>query len=238
MRKLICALTIVYACMIAFGCGVTGSSSKFAFTSGYYRSKLTGKAVKKYYVVAEEDSIMVYPPNISTRIADTTKSITVLFPSNKGPVDFAKRTFKSNDFDLDVITILFKYRLPVHDFPNQLNTNFNGALYAGYRTDSYTLSYKNTPLHISKRKVVHFGYSVGGFAGVGTARIDEYVTLNRIDYEYDGAVLTTGIATELDLNKINFVIVSGLDFLTDRNSHVWVNEHKIWIGLGLGINLN
>lgn len=238
MRKLISALAIVYACTVAFSCGVTGSSSKFAFTNGYYRSKLTGKVLKKYYVVADEDSIKVYPPNIAARIADTVKSITVLFPSNKVPVDFAKRTFKSNAFDLDVITILFKYRPPVHDFPNQLNTNFNGALYAGYRTDSYTLSYENTPLHISKRKVAHLGYSVGGFAGIGTARIDEYVTLNRIDYEYDGAVLTTGIATELDLNKINFVIVSGLDLLTDRNSHTWVNERKIWIGLGLGINLN
>ena len=68
--------------------------------------------------------------------------------------------------------------------------------------------------------------------------IDEFVTLRRIDYEYDGLVFSPGAATELDLNKINFVSLSGLDFLTDKNSHVWVNNKKVWIGIGIGLNLN
>jgi len=46
------------------------------------------------------------------------------------------------------------------------------------------------------------------------------------------------VASELDLNKINFVILSGLDFLTDKNSYVWVNNKKVWIGMGIGLNLN
>ena len=95
-----------------------------------------------------------------------------------------------------------------------------------------------TPLHVAKRKITHKGYSFGAFAGIGSARIDEFVTLNRINYEYDGAVFTTGIATELGFNNINFGIETGLDFLTDRNSHAWVSEKKGWIGLSIGINLN
>ena len=223
---------------LAFGCNVTGSSSKFKFADGYYRSRLSGKKNQKYYVTAGTDSIKVYPERISRQIADTVKSITVLFPEHVPPVNFSKKQFISQNFDLDVITILFKYRPPVKNYPAQLNTNFNGALYAGFRKDLYILSYSNTPLHVANRKIIHHGYSFGGFAGIGSARIDEFVTLNRINYEYDGALFTIGVAAELDLNKINFVIMTGLDFLTDRNSHVWVNEKKVWIGIGIGLNLN
>ena len=68
---------------------------------------------------------------------------------------------------------------------------FNGALFTAYRTDVYKLSYKENPLHLAKRIVTHYGFSIGGFAGLDTARIQEYVTLNRINYQYDGAVITT-----------------------------------------------
>ncbi|MEO7044588.1 MAG: hypothetical protein ABI091_04725 [Ferruginibacter sp.] len=231
-------IVITSLSLAAGGCSVTGNSSKFSFADGYYRSKLNSNNYEKYYITAGTDSIKVYPANISRQIADTVKSITVLFPEHTAPVNFSKKKFISQNFDLDVISILFKYRPPVKDYPGQLNTNFNGALYAGFRKDIYSLSYHNTPLHVANRKIIHQGYSIGGFAGLGSARIDEFVTLSRIDYEYDGALFTTGIAAELDLNKINFVIMSGLDFLTDRNSHVWVNEKKIWIGIGLGLNLN
>jgi hypothetical protein len=112
------------------------------------------------------------------------------------------------------------------------------VIFYSNRKDVYTLSYRNTPLHVANRKIIHHAYSFGAFGGIGAARIDEFVTLRRIDYEYDVALFTTGIATELDLNKINFVVLSGLDFLTDKNSHVWVNEKKIWIGIGVGLNLN
>ena len=223
---------------IACGCSITGNSSKFTFADGYYRTKLNGKKYKKYYVTTGTDSIKVYPAHISREIADTVNSIKVFFPEHIQPTNFGKKTFSSSSFDLDVITILFKYRPPVKYYPAQLNTNFNAALYTGFRKDNYTLSYSNTPLHVANRKIIHHGFSFGAFAGLGSARIDEFVTLHRIDYEYDGVIFTPGIATELDLNKINFVVLSGLDFLTDKNSHVWVNNKKVWIGIGIGLNLN
>lgn len=229
---------IICLAAVAFGCNVTGNSSKFQFSDGYYRSRLNGEKNQKYYVTAGTDSIKVYPAYISRQIADTVKSITVLFPQHLPPVNFSKKKFTSQNFDLDVITIVFKYRPPVKDYPGQLNTNFNGALYAGFRNDVYVLSYSNSPLHVANRKIMHKGYSFGGFAGLGSARIDEFVTLNRINYEYDGALVTTGIAAELGINKINFILMSGIDFLADRNSHKWVNEKKEWVGIGIGLNLN
>jgi len=234
----ITALTLVIFCVIISGCGINRHTSKYSFNDGYYRSKLNGRKYKKYYVVTGSDSIKVYPSNISRQLADTVKSVTFLFPPHIQPKDFKNKTFSSKNFDLDVISVIFKYRPRVPDYPPQLNTYFNGAFYAGYRKDSYILSYDNTPLHVANRQIIHHGYSFGGFAGLGSARIDEFVTLNRINYEYDGVVFTTGIASELDLDKINFVMLSGLDFLTDKNSHLWVNNQKIWIGIGIGLNLN
>ncbi len=229
---------LVILSVISSSCGINSHSSKYSFSDGYYISKLDGKKYKKYYVVTGSDSIKVYPASISKQLADTVRSITFLFPPHIQPKDFKNKTFSTQNFDLDLITVIFKYRPPVPDYPAQLNTNFNGAFYVGYRKDSYILSYNNTPLRVANRQITHHGYSFGGFAGFGAARIDEFVTLDRIDYEYDGVVFTTGVASELALNKINFVMLSGVDFLTDKNSKVWVNNKKIWFGLGIGLNLN
>ena len=228
----------VYASLLLYSCGVTGTLSKYNFANGYYYYELNSKKNEKYYVVTGSDSIKVYPRGNSRQIADTVKSITLLFPPNKKPADFMQYKFSSKGFDLDVISTVFKYRPAVNNFPGQLNTNFNGAIYAGYRTDDYFLTYTNTPLQVATGKIRHHGYSVGSFAGLGAARIDEYVTLNCINYEYDGTVITGGIATEFGFNKINFGLVLGLDYLTDKNRGVWVNEEMPWLGLSIGLNLN
>ncbi len=73
---------------------------------------------------------------------------------------------------------------------------------------------------------------------MGAARIDEFVTLNRLNYEYDGTVLTSGIASIFALNKFNFGLNLGFDHLLDKNRKLWVNENKSWIGISLGLNVN
>lgn len=228
---------ISISCVLA-SCEVLNNSSKYNFADGYYYSKLNTKKTKKYYVVAGSDSIKVYPSLLSTTKTDTVNTVILFFPPNKKPAAFLPFLFRTKTFDLDVLTILFKYRNAVTGFPGQLNTGFNGALFSGYRTDFYKLSYKENPLHVQIRDVTHYGFSVGGFAGLGTSRIDEYVTLNRINYQYDGAVITTGLAAEFGINKINFGLNYGFDFLTDRNKHVWINNGKPWVGISLGLNLN
>ena len=238
MKRLPVVFVILCVLCLLTGCEILHHSTKYNFASGFYFSRLHTGELKKYYIVTDGDSIKVYPAHIAMQIADTVKSITVLFPPNKKPSAFSDYSFKAESFDLDVFTILFKYRPPVAGFPNQFNTNFNGALYAGYRTDIFKLSYKENPLHIANRDITHYGYSVGGFIGAGAARIDEYVTLGRINYEYDGTIITGGLAGEFGIDKLNFGLTFGLDYLTDKNRHVWVNETKPWVGLSLGLNLN
>lgn len=226
-------ISTLYSCA-----ALNNNSSKYNFSDGYYYSKLNKNKSSKYYVVTDGDSIKVYPESIAKQIADTVKSITLLFPPHEKPSQFSNYTFKTQTFDFDILTILFKYRPALKDFPAQLNTNFNGALYTGYRKDIYRLSYQQTPLHMQTRNISHYGYSIGGFGGIGMARIDEYVTLNRINYEYDGAVLTGGVAAIFGFNKLNFGINSGIDYLMDKNKHLWVNQTKPWIGISIGLNLN
>lgn len=213
-------------------------SSKYNFSDGYYFTRLNSKNKAKVYLTTTSDTIKVYPASIAKQIADTTKMVTVLFPPTRKPAQFNECSFTSQSFDLDILTVLFKYRFASPAFPGELNATFNGALYAGYRTDKYRLLYEQTPLRVQKRRIRHYGYSLGGIAGVGTARIDEYNTLHRLDYEYDGAVVFVGVAAIMGFNKINFSLTTGIDYLLDRNKNVWVHEGKPWLGIGIGLNLN
>ena len=154
------------------------------------------------------------------------------------PPNFHAYRFKKNTLDLDILTILFKYRPEVNGFPRQLNASFNGAVYIGYRTDLYDLTYKETPLKTFKREIIHYGYSFGIFTGIGSARIDEYVTNYAINIQYDGVVNLTGISAIVAVNRVSLGMCVGVDFLLDRNSKFWVNHSKPWLGLSLGLNLN
>lgn len=219
-------LLFVSSLILFASCEVLNNSSKYNFIDSYYKYKLNTKSPVRYYVVVTGDSIKVYPERSGLKKIDTVSTVTIFFPPIQNSVSFKPASFRTDTFDLDVFTILFKYRSPVGEFPNQFNTGFNGALFTGYRTDVYNLSYKVNPLNLAKRIITNYGYSVGGFAGAGTARIDEYVTLNRINYQYDGVVITTGLAVEFAINKINFGINNGFYFLTDRNKYVWINNGK------------
>ena len=218
-------------------CESLKESSKYQFVEGYYKVPLKGKK-EKLYVLTGSDTIKAYrKKDIDGIKIDTSHAFLFAFPSVK-PKDFQGYTFTRNTFDFDVLTVLFKYRFPVKGFPPQLNASFNGAIYIGYRTDVYKLSYHTTPLHYMKRSITHIGYSVGVFSGFGTARIDEYDTEGALSYEYDGLVNLTGVAVIAAIDKLTAGLTFGVDHLLDKNSAVWINNAKPWIGLSLGLNLN
>ena len=218
-------------------CESLKESSKYQFVEGYYKVPVKGKT-EKLYVLTGSDTIKAYrKKDIQGVNIDTSHAFLFAFPSTK-PKDFKGYTFTRNTLDFDVLTVLFKYRFPVKGFPPQLNASFNGALYLGYRTDIYKLSYHSTPLHYMKRSITHIGYSVGFFSGFGTARIDEYDTEGALSYEYDGLVNLTGIAVIAAIDKLTAGLTIGVDHLLDKNSGLWINNAKPWIGLSLGLNLN
>ena len=139
-------------------------------------------------------------------------------------------------FDLDVLTIPFKIRPSVKGFPEQLNPNFSAALYLGRRIDSYHIK----PLRTRKTGSIVSGLGVGygGFIGIGAVTMNPFVTQNAITYEYEGLVLSSGIASIYDAKKFNLGFAIGSDFLVDKNRESWLYHKKLWFGLLFGINLN
>jgi hypothetical protein len=228
---------IIY--MFISGCETLKDSSKYAFSEGFYSYKAGKEKSERVYVVATPDTIKVYnPADLFKERTDTIKSISIAFPANIKPLEFKNYVFTKRTFDLDLLTVLFKYRPPVSGFPNQLNATFNGAVYAGYRSDIYKLSYKKSPLKVDQRTITHYAYSIGFFSGIGTDRIDEYVTLNKLNIQYDGFVNLSGIAAIVALDKLNFGLTFGYDYLLDNNKDIWIYQLKSWFGLSLGLNLN
>lgn len=236
-RFILIAISSIFVAAIFNSCETLKESSKYKFSDGYYTTRSNGRA-EKVYVLAGTDTIKEFKrASLRATSLDSVKSILLAFPAKK-PRDFKDQYFRQPSIDLDVLTVLFKYRPPAKGFPPQFNATFNGAFYLGYRSDIYRLSYKSTPLHDYKRRIAHYGYSMGVFTGLGTARIDEYVTNNALSIQYDGLVNLSGIALILAADKLTAGITIGEDHLLDRNRKLWVNNGKVWIGLSIGLNLN
>ncbi len=146
--------------------------------------------------------------------------------------------FYRPSFDLDVMTIPIKYRPRTDILPNQLDANFNGAIYGGYRIDNYRVTYKRTPLNNYKQKVTHIGYSVGLFAGIGNTLIDEYSLTNHYDTQYQGVLFTSGVAANVAVGNFTLGVSFGTDHLLDRNKQIWVYQGQPFVGFTVGLNLN
>jgi hypothetical protein len=227
-------MATVIATSFFCSCKALQESSKYGFNDGTYNVKSpthSGKA----YVVVNQDSVKAYP--LHMQVVDTTNFIDLALPEKSARRLTGKYSFVANSFDFDVLTILFKYRPSRGGFPNQLNTNLNGAAYLGYRSDVFKVRYSKKP-GFYKRRVEHYGYSAGGFFGIGATAMNPWVTSNNITEEYDGVVITKGIALNIAVNSFTFGLAVGWDHLLDRNRKFWIYQGSIWTGATLGLNLN
>ena len=221
-------------------CRTLLNSPKYQFSDGYYTTKVSGKPASKVYVDTEEDLIKVYPLNRQGKQAkvDTTTYTRISFEGAQNKSPQKTLFFRQTSSDLDFLTIAAKYRPSVQIFPNQFNTNLNGGLYLGYRSDVYALDLEKDPLGKYSQHINHYGFSFGGFIGLGATAMNPWVTNNPISSEYDGFIWTKGLAGIIGLNRFTVGIVAGFDHLLDSNKQYWIYQGKPWIGLGLGLNLN
>lgn len=235
--------TLLYLLLLflAASCQTLKNSSKYGFTEGYYKGYYKDqKPAGVVYVFPDEDSIKVYnAASLAGRQADSVKSLTDVFPYVRKNGQTLPYHFDRHSFDIDVLSILVKYRPFVNGFPNQFNTDIlNGAVFIGYRTDLYKVTYRPTPFNTFKRQITHYGFSFGGFAGLGATRIDEFVTRNAVAIQYDGVVAPTGLAAIIAIDKLSFGLNAGIDHLLDANHSYWIYQGKPWVGLSVGLNLN
>ncbi|MCU0352653.1 MAG: hypothetical protein MUD08_02775 [Cytophagales bacterium] len=236
-RTTLCGCLLVLALA---GCGSLRESSKYAFKDGFYRVRPAGGRVARAYVAVAEDTIQSFPilrdGNGQTQV-DTSRRV-VLVLAESVPRSLPSFGFVQSSFDLDVLTIPFKYRPVSQGFPRQFNTNFNGALYLGYRSDVYRLRYRRTPLGVYRRQVRHYGFSFGVFGGLGATAVNPWVTNNQVAAEYDGVVFSKGVAAIVGIDAFTFGLGLGFDDLLDGNRRVWIYQRRPWLGLTLGLNLN
>ncbi|HRG80534.1 MAG TPA: hypothetical protein PL167_13025 [Cyclobacteriaceae bacterium] len=194
--------------------------SKYQLKNDYYEFHQPGQPSTKVFVRVKEDSIEVTKLNESTEVV-------------RGQDEY----FIKKSFDIDAMVVPFKYRPSSMGFPRQLNTSFNGNVYIGYRIDRFWLDYKNTPAGMVK-ELKHSAITVGGFGGLGTAFISPWSTNYQTTDEYDGVVLTRGLALMVGINSLTVGLGVGWDYLTDRDKDIWIYQNKAWYGLTLGLNIN
>ncbi|MBC7381529.1 MAG: hypothetical protein H7296_00870 [Bacteroidia bacterium] len=144
----------------------------------------------------------------------------------------------NNSYDMDVFTTPFKFRFATDGIPLQITTSFNAAVYAGIRSDFFTI--KNhplkTPVHLSK--INNIGCGVGVFGGISSANIKPEFVRNTITYEYDAVSLNYGLAFLFGYKKISTGVAIGYDYLADKNRNNWIYQNKPWLGVFIGLNIN
>lgn len=235
------AVFILLSSLLTSGCSTLQESSKYQFSEGFYRVGLNDASTKRMYVdFQEEDSLTIYPlrPSAQGPVPDTLRGVRIdIAPEREEPLDI-HYTFSQPSFDVDVLTIPLKYRPGTAGFPKQLNTSVQAAIYLGLRNDYYRMGYTKTPLGNYKRHFNHFGFSMGVFAGVGSAFINEGFTNGTIAYEYDAFVVNGGVAGIVGVNNFTLGLAIGIDHLMDQNREEWIYQHQPWVGLAFGLNLN
>lgn len=224
----------------AFGsCSLIRNSPKYDLENGWYTATHGGNASQKAYVYNADDTIEVHsaqPSGTGTGV-DASAPKTVLPPlaANRFP---AKVYLRQLSLDVDFLTIPLKYRPQLPDFPRQLTSSLNGALYLGYRTDVYSVGYTLHPVGAAVRDVSHYGFSFGAFTGLGATFMNPWVTRDAIAIEYDGLVWGKGVASIVALNSFTAGVALGWDHLLDKNRKTWIYQGKPWVGLVFGLNLN
>lgn len=193
---------------------------------------------EKVYVQNSDDSLVVYRHIDKSRQYDATASPRLALSKYTGIKPTFSALFMQSTFDIDFLTMPFKYRPVSRSLPAQFNTNLNGAVYVGYRQDKYRVRYRKHPINGYQLRVNHFGFSLGLFSGLGGTAMNPWVTENNIAVEYDGVVWAKGVAGIIAIDNFTIGLAAGWDNLLDKNKAFWIYQNKPWLGLAFGLNLN
>ena len=123
MKYLLLIISLLFIITYSF----SQSTTENALRDGHYIFKQLGKRPEKILLHVGEDTL---------KILSLDGNHIIIPESGKDEVFFKK------SLDVDVLTILFKFRPGTSNFPRQLNTNFNGNIFFGYRIDRYKLKFK------------------------------------------------------------------------------------------------
>ena len=231
------ALFYLLLAILHIGCGTLKESVSHGLTNGVYRYKSADHPKSTVYVQVEEKYLELYPASTKKGTFDTTNILVV--PMNEevnAPIGKGLRLSKQG-WDLDLITVVFKYRFHTPSLPQQFSSHLNGGLYFGRKWESFRFQNSVNRIGRIKKNIQYKTLDLGFMVGLGSTPMNASVTQNQIQTEYDGLVFQKGIAVFGGVSQFTFGFGLGFDTLLDQNRKVWIYQEKPWIGLMVGINL-
>lgn len=223
------------AILLLSSCNVLEKASGHGFTSGYYQLDSKNDQSRKVYADVTEQKIDVYQLAGNQPAKETWLSVS-LVPGDS--IAQQRLVFRKQGLDIDITSVLLKYRPALQGLRPQLTTDFNMALYAGWRFDNYYVTGKTDPLGRSYHKISSRGWDLGFFAGPGTTTINAYTTRNVVTDEYSAMIIQAGLAGFIESNVASFGFGLGVDHLVGADRTIWIYRGKPWMGFIVGIALN
>lgn len=226
-------LTFVLGLLLG-SCSTFEKASIHGLNSGYYKLKSENK-VEDVYVDVTSDKIDVY--HKKEKMSNEDKFLSIL----SEPIDEPLKNpiiLKKQGLDIDITSILLKYRPSVYGLPGQLTSDFNAALYAGWRFDNFKIVSERDPLGNAYHKIVSHGFDFGLLAGPGVTPINAFTTQNKSNNDYSGMTMQTGVAGFLETNMASFGMAFGFDFLMNSDRNIWIYQNQPWVGFIVGVALN
>lgn len=223
-------------CLLGFtACSTLEKAALHGFQSDSYKMKKAGEKSRSVYVEVEEENIAVFAVNQGSVEALPELRLSL---KQADSVDVEPLKFRKQSLDLDITSVVFKYRPSVFGLPAQMTTDFNLALYTGWRFDYYTIQGKKNARGKYSPKIQSRGFDFGLFAGPGTTLISPFTTRNQRSDEYTGMVLQGGFAAFFELNMASFGLAIGYDYFPGADRKIWIYQQKPWLGFVVGIALN
>lgn len=228
---------VLVTCVIGLlaSCNTLEQASTHGLNSGYYHLKSQDEKAKDVYLDVAAEQINVH--HQVNRQPEKQAFLTISFDAADS-IPLLPMVFKKQSLDVDITSILLKYRPSVYGLPAQLTTDLNLALYVGWRHDSYIVTTKKDPLGRSAHKLSSRGYDFGFFAGPGATPISPFTTLNRRADEYSAMIVEAGIAGFFESNVASFGFAVGYDHLLNHDRKIWIYQGKPWVGFIVGVALD
>jgi hypothetical protein len=234
------ALGLLGACLLLPGCAAVGRLNQL--DDDYYqvletndeplRRTVAATARRRFYVEQlAPDTLLLTPPARAVLAAPPASFRYALQPGRH--VLLMRR-----QFDFDIFTLPFKIRPGREGLPLQLNTTFNAALYLGRRLDFYHLNRHRSPSGRTTPLIRTTGIGYGLFTGLGSTLVTPDFTRQHAITDYEGMVLHAGGAFIYDARIFNVGVAAGFDHLLGADGPHWVYQHKPWVGLLFGLDLN
>lgn len=230
-------ILLAFAAIILAGCGAINNLAKHDFDDGYYTLNVPGRPVERIFATITGDSITVYPllnPGRQT-LLDRANPRAVRLDEIEPGGYLDNSTFQKSSLDIDLTTILLKYRPSRSGVPPQLNASLNAAVNIGYKKDYFKVKTYRSPADVTTTSIYHFNYDAGLFAGFGITPVNPTVTRDQVAQEYDGIIFQKGIAAFIGFDGYNVGVGVGFDTLLGGNARRWVYNQKPWFGFFLGI---